>query len=140
MSFLFPNMFSVVPNFYMGWKHLPSSEVVLQISPCSVITLYHHGTTISSPWEISHFCSSSHSDHYQPGVAARMWNHLEIHAKIYRLLGRNKFNLSNNTTWQTFAVELDNIESMLMQIELTVMAGDQESYRMSVWTWTTKRT
>lgn len=33
---------------------------------------------------------------------------------------------------QTFTVELDNMESMLIQIELTVMAGDHESYRMSV--------
>lgn len=27
----------------------------------------------------------------------------------------------------TFAVELDNMDKMLMQIELTVIAGDQES-------------
>lgn len=33
---------------------------------------------------------------------------------------------------QTFTVELDNIDRMLMQIELTVIAGDQESYRISV--------
>lgn len=32
---------------------------------------------------------------------------------------------------QTFAVELDNMESILMQIELTVIAGDHESYRIS---------
>lgn len=31
----------------------------------------------------------------------------------------------------TFSVELDSIERMLMQIELTVMAGDHESYRIS---------
>lgn len=31
----------------------------------------------------------------------------------------------------TFTVELDSIERMLIQIELTVMAGDQESYRIS---------
>nr|DAD22293.1 TPA_asm: hypothetical protein HUJ06_023756 [Nelumbo nucifera] len=33
---------------------------------------------------------------------------------------------------QTFMVELDSIERMLIQIELTVIAGDQESYRISV--------
>lgn len=31
----------------------------------------------------------------------------------------------------TFTVELDSIERMLIQIELTVMAGDHESYRIS---------
>lgn len=30
-----------------------------------------------------------------------------------------------------FSVELDSIESMLMHIELTVMAGDHESYKIS---------
>lgn len=34
-----------------------------------------------------------------------------------------------------FTVELDNIERMLMQIELTVIAGDQESYRISRHMW-----
>lgn len=32
---------------------------------------------------------------------------------------------------QTFTVELDNMERILIQIELTVIAGDQESYRIS---------
>lgn len=31
----------------------------------------------------------------------------------------------------TFAVELDNMDKMLMQTELTVIAGDQESYKIS---------
>jgi hypothetical protein len=31
----------------------------------------------------------------------------------------------------TFCVALDNMERMLMQIELTVIAGDQESYKIS---------
>lgn len=31
----------------------------------------------------------------------------------------------------TFTVELDNIERMLIQIELTVIAGDHESYKIS---------
>lgn len=38
----------------------------------------------------------------------------------------------------TLTVELDNIERMLMQIELTVIAGDQESYKISVWAWSKK--
>lgn len=33
---------------------------------------------------------------------------------------------------QTLAGELDNMERMLMQIELTVIAGDHESYKISV--------
>ena len=32
---------------------------------------------------------------------------------------------------QTLTVELDNMDRMLMQMELTVMAGDHESYRIS---------
>lgn len=32
---------------------------------------------------------------------------------------------------QTLSVELDNIDRMLIQIELTVIAGDHESYRIS---------
>lgn len=32
---------------------------------------------------------------------------------------------------QTFTVELDSMERMLIQIELTVMAGDHESYKIS---------
>lgn len=31
----------------------------------------------------------------------------------------------------TFTVELDSMERMLIQMELTVMAGDHESYRIS---------
>jgi len=31
----------------------------------------------------------------------------------------------------TFSVELESMERMLMQIELTVMAGDHESYKIS---------
>lgn len=31
----------------------------------------------------------------------------------------------------TFAVELDNMDKMLIQTELTVIAGDQESYNIS---------
>ena len=33
---------------------------------------------------------------------------------------------------KTFSVELDNMERMLMQTELTVIAGDHESYNISV--------
>jgi hypothetical protein len=36
-----------------------------------IITLYHHGTTISSPWGICHFYSSLHSGHYLQVVAAK---------------------------------------------------------------------
>jgi hypothetical protein len=36
-----------------------------------IITLYHHGTTIWSPWEICHFYSSLHSGHYLQVVAAK---------------------------------------------------------------------
>lgn len=32
---------------------------------------------------------------------------------------------------QTFIVELDSMERMLIQMELTVMAGDHESYKIS---------
>jgi hypothetical protein len=32
---------------------------------------------------------------------------------------------------QTLTVELDNMDRMLIQMELTVMAGDHESYRIS---------
>ena len=32
----------------------------------------------------------------------------------------------------TFAGELDNIDKMLIQTELTVIAGDNESYNISV--------
>lgn len=32
---------------------------------------------------------------------------------------------------RTFTGELDNIDRMLMQTELTVIAGDQESYKIS---------
>ena len=38
-----------------------------------------------------------------------------------------------NTLNQTFTVELDNMDRMLMQIELTVMAGDHESYKISAY-------
>lgn len=31
----------------------------------------------------------------------------------------------------TFTVELDNMERILIQMELTVIAGDQESYKIS---------
>lgn len=31
----------------------------------------------------------------------------------------------------TFTVELDNMERMLIQMELRVIAGDHESYKMS---------
>lgn len=31
----------------------------------------------------------------------------------------------------TFTVELDSMDRMLMQIELTVIAGDHESYKIS---------
>lgn len=33
---------------------------------------------------------------------------------------------------QTFTVELDNMDRMLIQTELTVIAGDHESYNISV--------
>ena len=33
--------------------------------------------------------------------------------------------------YRTFAVELDSMERMLIQIELTVIAGDHESYKIS---------
>lgn len=36
-----------------------------------IITLYHHGTTIGSPWEICHFYSSLHTGHYLQVVAAK---------------------------------------------------------------------
>ena len=32
---------------------------------------------------------------------------------------------------QTLTVELDSMERMLIQMELTVIAGDQESYKIS---------
>lgn len=36
-----------------------------------------------------------------------------------------------NNSNQTFTVELDNMERMLIQMELTVIAGDHESYKIS---------
>ena len=33
--------------------------------------------------------------------------------------------------WVTFAGELDNMDKMLIQTELTVIAGDHESYSIS---------
>ena len=36
-----------------------------------------------------------------------------------------------NKNVETFSCELDSMERMLMQTELTVMAGDHESYRIS---------
>lgn len=38
----------------------------------------------------------------------------------------------NFKTEQTFAGELDNMDRMLMQTELTVIAGDHDSYKISV--------
>ena len=38
----------------------------------------------------------------------------------------------------TFSVELDSMDNMLMQMELTVIAGDQESYNISARSQTKK--
>lgn len=40
-------------------------------------------------------------------------------------------NMKLNEPIHTLTVELESIERMLMQIELTVMAGDHESYSIS---------
>ena len=50
------------------------------------------------------------------------------YGKPNRDQGMKAFNLE----WeQTFMVELDSMERMLIQMELTVMAGDHESYKIS---------
>lgn len=47
------------------------------------------------------------------------------------ILPNNHQKLEFNILKQTFTVELDNMERMLIQMELAVMAGDHESYRIS---------
>lgn len=41
------------------------------------------------------------------------------------------YDIYGKETIRTLTVELESIDRMLIQIELTVMAGDQESYNMS---------
>lgn len=53
---------------------------------------------------------------------------------------RNNVNSKMMRNWQTFAVELDSMDRILMQIELTVIAGDQESYKISAQLYTEKET
>lgn len=92
--------------------------------------LYHRGTTISSPLEIFRSYNSAHICHYRSVVAAT-----KRKGKV-QLLWNNKLStyfIKNGKFKRacTFSVELESMERMLMQIELTVMAGDHESYRIS---------
>jgi len=58
----------------------------MNLSP--VIILYHHGTTILSPWEIFHFYSSLHSGHYLQAVAVEEIKSELLSKLIYKTIGR----------------------------------------------------
>jgi len=68
-------MLSVVSAFKGTWlstilDQLPKpSFLYIGNRLINTITLYRHGTTILSPWEIYHSYSSSHNDHYPLVVA-----------------------------------------------------------------------
>lgn len=57
----------------------------MNLSP--VIILYHHGTTILSPWEIFHFYSSLHSGHYLQAVAVEEIKSELLSKLIYKTIG-----------------------------------------------------
>lgn len=86
--------------------------------------LYRRGTTIESPLEIFRSYNSSHTGHYRWVVAATKQEEGSA-------LWKNKESIVSVRAECTFSVELESMERMLIQIELTVMAGDQESYRIS---------
>lgn len=115
-------------SFYFDFLGNKPSSHFEWVEFITAFTLYHRGTTISSPSEIYHSCSSSHNDHCPLGVAVAH----KLNASILPSYEKNNVNESKKMkTGQTFAVELDSMDRMLMQIELTVIAGDHESYKIS---------
>lgn len=61
-------------------------------------------------------------------IACPIWSSNPIIAQ--KELGKYKI---HGKKIHTFVVELESIERILMQIELTVIAGDHESYNISAW-------
>lgn len=93
--------------------------------------LYRHGSATSFPLEIFHFCSFSNSGHCLSAFAARM-GHKRIQNSIRRIYCQSqRKKRMHKTHKQTFTDELDSIERMLRQIELSLIAGDHEPYKTS---------
>lgn len=61
-----------------------------------------------------------------------LYDQLYIYTDVYEFDNfKMEESKSHSNRIHTFTVELESIERMLMQIELTVMAGDHESYSIS---------